>query len=126
MLVSLQKAIYQSLSQIAPVVEVKTKTQAFPFIEIGELQILDNHTKTNSERYDVFVQIHVFTKGNSSLQSKQFNKEAMSKMKNLQLTGQFKIDFITLELNRTLKEQESDANVFHNVQEYKITIEEEF
>lgn len=50
----------------------------------------------------------------------------MSKMKNLYINEEFKIDFIALELNRTIKEQESDANVFHNIQEYKITIEEEF
>ena len=50
----------------------------------------------------------------------------MSKMKKIYINEEFKIDLIALELNRTLKEQESDANVFHNVQEYKITIEQEF
>ena len=120
--IELQKSILNKLDEgVYKVVDIKPKVLPFPFIEIGE-EIHRNSTGNFVLRTVHNVTIHTWSKGNSSIQSKEMNQFVKESILKLDTVNGFEIDIVTLEMMMTLKEQETDSTIFHGVIQIEITL----
>ena len=120
--IELQKSILNKLDEgVYKVVDIKPKVLPFPFIEIGEEIQRDSDDKTNFRTVHN-VTIHTWSKGNSSIQSKEMNQFVKESILKLDTVNGFEIDIVTLEMMMTLKEQETDSTIFHGVIQIEITL----
>lgn len=121
--IELQRTIYSSLSSAYKVFEIMPSDyKLMPFITLSEINKQTNFTKTNTDRYTFSISIHGWTKGQSSLESKQIEELIYQTIMNLEMTT-YDVEFVDLTMNVNTKEEESkDSNVFHSVQQFEITI----
>lgn len=120
--VELQKALYQALSDEYDVYDVRPKEPNFPFISFGDMSRVEDFTKTDQDRYVLSVLIHGWSKGFSSLQSKQLEHYITNKLKNIQVNG-FDVELSSLVYSTTLREDSTtNETIFHSVQEFSLTI----
>ena len=112
-IVQLQKALYSTLSESYSVFELKQVNPSFPFIEIGQIIESDDSIKTD-HRHQFNVMIHTFSKGSSSLQSKQINNYVKTKIMGLSQVEGFNFEFVKLSNSTTLNEPSQDGKpIFH-------------
>lgn len=121
-IVELQKVIYSALSESYSVYEIKQMNPLFPFIEIGQIIETDDSIKTD-HRHQFNVMIHTFSKGSSSLQSKQLNNYVKTKIMGLSHVESFHLEFIKLNNSTTLNESSADGKpIFHGILQFDISI----
>lgn len=120
--IELQKAIYSALKNGSySVFEIAPPNIAFPYITIGEETLTTDDTKTN-KRTVHNVTIHTWSEGSSSAEIKVMNHFVLTTiLNNLKVNG-FYLDMVSLELQTTIKEQDSDSTIFHGVLQFEITL----
>lgn len=119
--IELQKALFSLLSTGYSVYEVVPNNPVFPYITIKSNSKYDANTKTET-RTEHMIYIHSWSKGNSSLESKQMNAFIHDKLTNDFNVNGFHVDLVSLELEANQEEQKSDTTVFHGTQQFQITL----
>lgn len=121
--IELQKAIYKVLDEgIYQVYEVVPNVDNMPLITLGSLRKSEDFTKTNTDRFTFSINIHGWSIGKSSVESKMIEEFIYQSITELEMID-YDVEFVRLVLNENLKEEETDDKViFHSVQEFEITI----
>lgn len=122
--VELQKAVYQSLNEEQYSVSevVPANTGELPMITIDGFNKSTNFTKTNKERFSFNVNVHGWSVGHSSIESKIIEHFIYQTMMNLKMDN-YDVEFVRLLMNDNLKDEENkDGIVFHSIQQFEVTI----
>lgn len=121
--VELQKAIYSSLkTPTNRVFDLKQVNPIFPFIEIGQIIEFDESIKTH-DRHQFNITVHTFTKGTSSIESKELNHFVRTQLLDLSLVTGFEIEYVKLLNSTTLIEPSQDGkSIFHGVMYFEISM----
>lgn len=121
-IVQVQKALYGALSQAYKVYELKKQNPTFPFIEIGQIIEFDDSIKTHN-RHQFNVTIHTFSKGSSSLQSKELNNYVKVQLMDLSQVEGFQMEYVKLSNSTTILEPSQDGkSIFHGILRFDISI----
>lgn len=127
---AIQKAIYSSLTGHAPLVAALGAARVydrvpdapvFPYITIGDEQIIDDGNSCDTHRFDVFFDVHVWTRNVGQPQSKTIAATVYEAiLAGLTIAG-WRVVILSFETERHFRD--SDGLGSHGVLTFKINIE---
>lgn len=120
--VELQKTVFTALSSGSyKVHEIIPPNTPMPYLVIGEEILTYDNTKT-SIRTVHNLTIHTWYQGSSSATSKVMNDFVVQTILGIQSVNGFYVDKSNLEMQRTIKDIDSEGTMFHGVNQFEIIL----